>query len=567
MTIGVAVIAILAMLLLIFGNQIAGKMETKVEYTEFLQQVEDQQIESANIDKESGRVEYKLKDDNHKYYTNYPYTDTFIEDLLKSGVDIDTPKTSWLEYFFKYGAMPVMVLAMFYFLHSVTKLGMNNFVVEPVTSIKTRFSDIAGLDEIKEDMLVLSDMMKNKAYADSGAKIPKGILLQGPPGNGKTLLARAFAGETGVNFIAVNACDFGSQYVGVGSSKIKKVFAAAKRNTPCVVFIDELDSVGAKRGTASDSAGKEMNTMLTALLNQIDGFEPMDNVMVLAATNRVGDLDEALIRPGRFDRQFIIDYPDKNARIDLFKLYTKNIKLAEDIDFQRLSTRTYGYSCSKIATVVNEAVILSVKYKQPCVTMQNFDEAILHMDIKGRLKKTNSQTEEERNTVAYHEAGHAIVSYFATKEEVATVTIRPTTTGAGGFTLTESKEESYLKPINDYRNRLLMLYGGRAAEVILKGSIEEASAGASSDIQQATQLAASYVSIKEGIDFSAFGELGTKQIMKLAQELLQNAWTETLEIVKEHWKYVETVAEELLRSETISKEEFEEVIEKTKQEV
>lgn len=550
---------------LLFGQRISTSSQKKIDYNTFMTQLTDKKVESASIS--NGKVTYSLKDDETTYYTNYPYTDNFVETLLKNNVDVKIPETSYLSYVLRYGLSPLMFIIVIIFLANMAKGGMNgDMEVEPVNAIKTRFKDIAGMEEIKEDLLVLSDMMKNPEYRKSGARIPRGVLLQGPPGNGKTLLARAFAGETGVNFIAVNACDFGSQFVGIGSSKIKKVFTQAKKNAPCVIFIDEIDSVGSKRGSASDAAGKEMNTMLTALLNQMDGFEQMDNVMVLAATNRADDLDEALVRPGRFDRQFIVGLPDRNARIDLFKLYTKNKKVAEDVDFGRLATKTYGYSCSKIECIVNEAIILSVKNNVDCVTMENFEDAILQMDIKGHIKKHYTQTEEERKTVAYHEAGHAIITYFSTNEEVASITIRPTTSGAGGFTLTENNEENGLCAINNYRNRLVMLYGGRAAEVVLRGSIEDASAGASADIQQATKIATSYVSIKEGIDYSVFGETGIKTVLKLTEEVLADAWDCSLNVIKNHWEYVKAVAEELIKTETVSKERFLEIIKSTAEE-
>lgn len=544
---------------LLFGNKLTTITERKVDYNTFIELVEDKKVESANVNSSSGKVTYKLADDPTTYYTNYPYTEDFVEVLLVNDVDVEIHETSWFIYFLRYGMTPLMIIVLFFFIFNMNRIGGNEMAVEPNNTVKTRFKDIAGMDEIKEDLLVLSDMMKNPEYRKSGARIPRGILLQGPPGNGKTMLARAFAGETGVNFIAVNACDFGSQFVGIGSSKIKKVFTTAKKNAPCVIFIDEIDSVGSKRGTASDAAGKEMNTMLTALLNQMDGFQPMDNVMVLAATNRASDLDEALVRPGRFDRQFIVDYPDRNARIELFKLYTKGKKMASDVDFERLATKTFGYSCSKIECIVNEAIILSIKDKNEVVKMENFEDAILQMDIKGHVKKHYSQTDEERKTVAYHEAGHAVIAYIATEEEVSSITIRPTTSGAGGFTLTENKDDSGLRPIQDYKNRLIMLYGGRAAEVKLRGSIEGATAGASADIKEATRIATSYVSIQKGIDYSAFGELGVKQVLALTETLLQDVWSQSQKIIKENWGLVDAVAKELMETETVSKERFLEI--------
>ena len=557
----IAIVLAVTFLVLLYGNQIIASLSTKVDYNTFLEQVQAGEVEKADIDSTSGKVSYRLKNDFKSYYTNYPYTEDFVEMLLINEVEMKIHETSWFSYILKYGMTPIMFIVLLFFMSNMGKIGEGGFNIEPVESIKTRFTDVAGMEELKEDLLILSDMMKNPEYRKSGARVPRGVLLQGPPGNGKTLIARAFAGETGVNFIAVNACDFGSQFIGIGSSKIKKVFTEAKRNAPCVIFIDEIDSVGSKRGSASDAAGKEMNTILTSLLNQMDGFEQMDNVMVLAATNRAGDLDDALVRPGRFDRQLIVNYPDKNTRKELFELYCKNKKVASDVDFDLLSIKTYGYSCSKIECIINEATILATTEKNTEITMKNFEDAILQMDLKGHVKKKYSQTDSEREIVAYHEAGHAIATYFATNKEVASVTIRPTTSGAGGFTVTDNKDESSLCPIKDYKNELIMLYAGRAAEVKLKGSIENATAGASADIQQATKIASSYVSIEEGIDYSLFGELGAKKVLELSQALLKSVWDETQIIINNKWEYVDLIAKELIRTEYISKENFIKLIE------
>lgn len=540
--------------LLCMGSRLTGLFETKIEYNTFLEQVEAGQVEEVNIDKTSGKVTYTLYDTGRKtYVTNYPDTEDFSEMLLTKGVKIKFHEESWLNLVLQYGMTPILMIFMYWYLKQTADIGTNGFEIEPVDKIQTRFSDVAGLDEIKEDLCLISEMMKNPEFRKS-ARIPRGVLLQGPPGNGKTLLARAFAGETGVNFIAVNACDFGSQFVGVGTNKINKVFNAAKEHAPCVVFIDEIDSVGAKRGSGSDAAGKEMNTMLTALLNRMDGFKQSDEIMVLAATNRVADLDAALVRPGRFDRQFVIDNPDKQARIRIFELYTKEKNIGEDVDFDRLAIRTYGYSASKIECIVNEAIILSIKAGRDTVLMQDFEDAILQMDIKGHIKKKYSQTEEERTITAYHEAGHATIAYFATNKVVTNVSIRPTTSGAGGFTLVEDKEENTMCPINDYRNEIKMLYAGRAAEVVLRGNIANATAGASQDIVEATTLAKTYVSIESGIDYSQFGEEGTTIVLEKTKELLKDVWDETLELVKTHWKDVEKIAKELLKNETIDEE-------------
>ena len=554
-----ALIALLGMLVLVilsFGGEISQMFTEKISYNNFLEMVSDGKVNAVDINTTTGEVKFEVKDKNGETkscYTNYPYTEDFREMLLLNNIEIETHPSNWLVTIFKYLGTPVLLLlCMYMFLVPNT----NSFAIEPVCDIKIRFNDIAGMDEIKDDLLLISEMMINKTYKEKGARIPRGILLQGPPGNGKTMLAKAFAGETGVNFIAINASDFGSQFVGIGASKIKKVFDAAKKHAPCVIFIDELDAVGAKRTSNSDSASKEMNTVLTALLNQMDGFTPMDDVMVLAATNRASDLDSALVRPGRFDRHFVINLPDKNERYQLFKLYTKDKSLHEDVDFDSLATRTFGYSCSKIECVINEAVINSVRNKHEKITLRDFEDAVLQMDIKGHVKKNYTRSEREKQLIAYHEAGHAVLGHFLTSEKISNISIMPTTSGAGGFTVTQYEDDNELCPLTNYKAKISMLYGGRAAETILCGGVENASTGASQDIREATNLACSYVTISSGIDLSAFGSTGEEEVSKLAKKLLKETWETALDTLKEKWSVVEAVATALLKRETLNADEF-----------
>ena len=549
-------LVVIGTLFLMFGANIKAAFQQKVSYNDFITMVENGYVKTADIDTSSGKLTFTVYDSNQQFRTNYPYSDDFIENLLINNVDIKTHETNWLLTFLKYFGSPILMLILIAF---IMTRDMVDFDVELVENNEIKFNDIAGMNEIKEDMLFLSEMMKDEKYRKSGARVPRGILLQGPPGNGKTLLAKAFAGETGVNFIAVNASDFGSQFVGIGSSKIKKVFDTARKNSPCVIFIDELDSVGAKRSSNQDSASKEMNTMLTALLNQMDGFKKTDNIMVLAATNRIDSLDEALIRPGRFDRQFVINYPDFNTRKEILKLYTKNTKLDDDVDFDKLAHKTFGFSASKIECVVNEANILSIRDKRESICNRNFEDAILQMVIKGHLKKTFKQTDSEKKITAYHEAGHAVVTHVLTQKRVSNISIIPTTSGAGGFTITEEDEDA-LCPLSDYKAEMAMLYAGRAAEVLLNGGIEASTTGPSQDIEQVTKLAAAYVKIANGVDYSLFGDCGVEKIMTLTQETLKEAWELSLSTVEKEWSNVQKVADKLMEKETLSSSEFMEII-------
>ena len=553
-TVFTVLIAVIVASLIIFYPKINTAFQTKVSYNDFLQQVADHEIEEVRIDEASEKITYELQD-GKVYYTNYPDYESFKELLLTNDVDIKIEEKSAIDDVFPYITLAVYILIAFVLIKSVNPGG--RYGIENSEKISTRFENVAGMEEIKKDLLLLAEMMKNPSYKERGARLPKGILLEGPPGNGKTLIARAFAGETGVNFIAVNASDFSSSLVGAGSSKVRRLFKQARANKPCVIFIDEIDGVGSSRSNDNSAAGREMNTIITALLNEIDGFDASDGIMVIAATNRADSLDEALIRPGRFDRQLVISFPDKATRCELLKLYSKKVKIDPSVEFDALANRTYGCSCSEIECIVNEAIILSVRNKHEGVTADDFENAIIQMIIKGSVKEHSNQSADERRRTAYHEAGHAVAGHFLTDEEVSTITIRPTTSGAGGFTITQRKEDISYYTVENIKNKIKTGYGGRAAEFILAGDdLSGVSSGAQSDIKEATKLAASCVCIQDGIDYTLFSENGEKEILKAAEEIMKEAWIETVKTLKEKWSYVEKTAELLIEKETVSKEDF-----------
>lgn len=545
----------IVMFILLFGNQILSYSQVKVDYNKFITQLNSGKIESVESILNNDKVIYKLKNDDTVYYTNNPHTDDFLENILKKSVDVKIKEKSWFLNIVGYLITPLFMVCILFMFTKSTYL-MADFEVEPVSNIKTNFKDVAGYDEIKSELIEISKMMKDDNYAKSGARLPKGVLLEGPPGNGKTLLARAFAGETGVNFIAVNACDFGSQFVGIGSNKIKKLFKEARKNSPCVIFIDEIDAVGAKRTSRDDSASKEMNTMITSLLTEMDGFVATDKIIVLAATNRASDLDEALIRPGRFDKQFVIAHPDKNARIELFKLYTKNKKVNPKIDFSILASKVFGFSCSSIECVVNEAIIQSVKNNHTQIEPEDFENAIIQISIKGHVKEISDRTEYEKKIVSVHEAGHAIIAHKLCNQEVSSICIKPTTSGAGGFTMTSEKDDG-IKSLEHYKNELVMLLGGRAAEyVTFNKDSTKISTGASQDIKQATQKAISLISMNACVDYSIFGESGSKKLMSEVELLMSQVWEIAVLEISSNKKLLDKLSAELNKNEIISKEEF-----------
>lgn len=560
-----AILSVVLMCVRVVPHIIKPEIE-KTDYTVFLEQVENQQIEEAVIKEHDGVVIYQLVDDEKTYKTNYPYTDDFVEKLLLSNIDVtvDTSTNSEIKSIvINVGSSLIMVALIVILLRKF--MGGSDVNIQTAEHVNTKFDDIAGYPEIKIEMKDLVELLKlNKNNLNvMSIRLPRGVLLEGPPGNGKTLLARAIAGETGVNFIAVNACDFTSPFMGQSTAKINAVFEEARKNAPCIIFIDEIDAIGANRTAVSNASDKESNATLTAILNQMDGFTPLDNVLVIAATNMASMLDEALVRPGRFDRKYTIGNPDKKARQELFDMYLKGKNLDEEVDVNRLVTKTYGFSCAKIENLINEAALITLTSKREAITNADFDEAIIHILTNGSSKKEYDKNEDEIKKTAYHEAGHAIIAY-KTGKTVNTISIIPTTSGVGGYTMSEISEDK-MSTLQDYRNELMELYGGRAAETVLGGDISQSTNGCSNDIYVATQVAAEYISFKEGIDYTVYGEYGINHIVTATKTIMSEIWDEALAMITDSWDLVVAVAEALLEKESLNTEEFLEIVSEKKE--
>merc|ERR1719389_948178 len=365
--------------------------------------------------------------------------------------------------------------------------------MEPDTGVS--FNDVAGCDESKLELTEVVDFLKNPAkYSALGAKIPRGVIMEGPPGTGKTLLARAVAGEAGVPFISASGSEFVEMFVGVGASRVRDLFGEAKKNAPCIIFIDEIDAVGRQRAGSGGGMGggnDEREQTLNQILTEMDGFEGNSGVIVLAATNRADVLDAALLRPGRFDRRVPVDLPDKDGRCEILKVHVRGKPLAKDVDLELIAKRTIGFSGASLANLMNEAAIVAARREKTEIGYDEIDFAIDRQQV-GMVKETGTSFPNRQLLVAYHEAGHAIMGALTPDYDMVTkVTILPRTNGAGGFTLftpTEERLESGLYSMRYLKGQLAVALGGRVAEEIVFGK-EEVTTGASGDLQQVRNIA------------------------------------------------------------------------------
>ncbi|WP_298960199.1 ATP-dependent zinc metalloprotease FtsH [uncultured Roseibium sp.] len=470
-----------------------------IPYSQFEQYLKDKKIEEISVKENTiqGKFKEPLKD-GRQYFVTTRVDIPLAEELTKYDVKFEgVVQSTFLKDILSW-VLPVLLLFglwMFFIRRFAEKQGIGGMMtvgkskakVYVETDVNVRFTNVAGVDEAKRELKEVVDFLKDpKDYGRLGAHVPKGILLVGPPGTGKTLLARAVAGEAGVPFFSISGSEFVEMFVGVGAARVRDLFEQARKAAPAIIFIDELDALGRARSSGAMGTNDEKEQTLNQLLTELDGFDPTSGIILLAATNRPEILDPALLRAGRFDRQVLVDRPDKPGRRAILDVHVKKIVLAEDTDLDQIAQLTAGFSGADLATLVNEAALLATRRKADAVTLQDFNEAVERV-VAGLEKRSRILSDKERNTVAFHEMGHALVAAnLEGCDPVHKISIIPRGVGALGYTMQRPTEDRFLLSSQDLEHRMAVLMGGRAAEEIVFGEI---STGASDDLQKVTEIA------------------------------------------------------------------------------
>lgn len=577
----------------IFVPMLRENAVKEVDYSSFMTMTENQEIDKVQV--EQDKILFTKKDDKQAYKTALMNDPELVERLHKSGADFTGEIVEAMNPLLSALLSWVLPILIFFGIgHYMNKRLMKNMggpgamqfgmgksnakiFVKPTNGIK--FSDVAGEDEAKDSLQEVVEYLHDPTkYRDIGAKMPKGILLVGPPGTGKTMLAKAVAGESEVPFFSISGSEFVEMFVGMGAAKVRDLFKQAKEKAPCIVFIDEIDAIGKKRGGAALGGNDEREQTLNQLLTEMDGFEDNAGVIILAATNRPESLDPALTRPGRFDRQVPVTLPDLQGRVAILKVHAAKIKTAPSIDYDKVSRMASGASGAELANIVNEAALRAVRDHRPYATQEDMEESI-EVVIAGYQKKHAILTDKEKCIVSYHEIGHALVAALASHSApVQKITIIPRTSGALGYTMQVEQGNHYLMNKEEMLDQIATLTGGRAAEEVVFGTSTN---GASNDIEKATRLARAMIT-RYGMS-DEFGMVAMENVTnqylggdttlacspetqaridKAVSDLIKTQHEKARRLLEEHRKKLDELAKYLYEKETITGEQFMEILEK-----
>ncbi len=569
--------------------------DKRVAYTQLIKDINENKIEKIEMTVGSTSVKLTYKDEDNKNSQDenkkedekntknaiVPNVQAFIEliqEKVEEGKDIELIQKKQNAVISIAGGimsmLPTLIMiALVLLVFQMQGLGDKGKVYDPnVSSDKITFKDVAGLKEEKSEMIEIVDFLKEpKKYKEMGARVPKGVLLCGKPGTGKTLIAKAIAGEADVPFISMSGSEFIEMFAGLGASRVRKLFERAQKLSPCIVFIDEIDAIGARR-EGNSGAETENNQTLNQLLVEMDGFDTDNSVIVIAATNRPEMLDEALLRPGRFDRTITIGLPDINDRVEILKIHSANKKMSKDIDFKAIAGDMAGSTGAEIANVINEAAILAATRRHKEIVMQDIEDAVKKVTV-GLEKKDRVVSDKDKRLTAYHEAGHAVVSkYLETQDNVKEVSIIPRGV-AGGYTMYKTSEDKFYVSKTEMEERLISLLGGRAAE---KVALDDISTGASNDLEVAMQIARDMVTRygmsdkvgpmsmnleKDPYQIQLLGNNMEDEIGKEVRSILEIAYKAAQDLLRIHRDKLDAVAEVLLEKEKINEEEFKAIFE------
>lgn len=585
---------IIFIIFIVLISSIIDNTENRLAYSELLSKVEAGEVKEIEISADKVKANVKLKNQNVTKEVNIPSVEhlmSALEDSMKTGTIKVTEKSeslfvTILSLLTPFGILIIFFIFWFLFMNSGAQGGAGSNktmsfgksrakILNPTDKTKVTFNDVAGVDEEKEELEEIVEFLKNpRKFTEMGARIPKGVLLVGQPGTGKTLLAKAVAGEAGVPFFIISGSDFVEMFVGVGASRVRDLFEEAKKKAPCIVFIDEIDAVGRQRGAGLGGGHDEREQTLNQLLVEMDGFSANEGVIVLAATNRPDVLDKALLRPGRFDRQIVVSAPDVKAREEILEVHSRKKKLAPDVDLKTIAKNTSGFSGADLENVLNEAALLAARRNKPEISMTEVEDAMVKVTM-GPEKRTRVRSEKEQKLVAYHEAGHAVVSKFLpTQDPVHQISIIPRGM-AGGYTMYRPTEDKSFMSRTEMIENIVSLLGGRVSEKLV---LDDISTGASNDIERATKIARNMVTkygmservgtitlgqnqeeVFLGRDFAQSKEYSEETAAIIDEEvksIIDYAYKKAAEILNANMEKLHVVAGILLEKEKIDGEEF-----------